>query len=403
MSRATYTVAIGWAAKAANVFTLGVSTLGGTDTLGGYFGAVDYDDVTPDVKTISIQRGRTSDMGPQAAGVCTLTLKDSTGKYNPANASSPLYGNLVPMRRVRVSATLNGTTYRRFNGFIRRIEPNITPTSKEAVIECVDLMIWLDRAKPVIAATGPTTTGAAIGLLLDAIGWTETAYRDLDVGDPIPDFEADGSKTALQLINALLDTERGRFYVSGAGIATYEDRYAPYRAPRTSAQSTVSGGMSAAMPSVDLDAIINRATVTRDETDADAQVATDAASIYQYGLGDGPSITTGYLPDDAQAYRLAEYIVWLGKDPREAVRAVSLVNRDDATLAAMLARDLGDRVSIGETLAGTSLDGHIESIDEQIRAAGTEHRVTWRVSKRVTPEPFIIGSSTLGGANVITY
>ena len=81
-------------------------------------------------------------------------------------------------------------------------------------------------ARPIIAATGPTTTGAAIGIILDSVGWTEPGMRSLDVGDAIPDFSADGTKTALELIEELLVAERGILFVNGSGVVVYRSRNA---------------------------------------------------------------------------------------------------------------------------------------------------------------------------------
>lgn len=406
MTTATWKVEVSWSAKAAGAFTIGTSTLGGTDGLAGSFGSTVLDDITEEVKSHSIRRGRSADFGPMSAGECLLTLNDFDGKYNPANASGPLYGSLVPMREVRVSARDRwGNEYERFRGYIRRIESNPARDKQEAQIEALDAFAWFARSRPTITATGPTTTGDAIAVILDAIGWTEPSKRALDRGDDIPDFSADGSRSALDLVSALLECECGTFFVSAGGVATYLDRHAYYRAPYTSVQSTISNVMLAALPSVDLERIVNRATCKRDADGAIEQTYEDAASILQYGTGQTANVTSPYLQDDAQALNLAGYLVWRGKDPVESIGTVTLVARDDATLAVMLARDLLDRVQITETAGGTDLDGYIEGIEEDVSEGGAFYRVAWRVAKRqaVAGTAFTIGLSALDGTDVVIY
>jgi hypothetical protein len=397
-------VEIAWSAKLANPFRIGVSKIGGTDKLTGLFGSTAYDDLTSATKQspgIAIRRGRTQDVGPMAAGECSVTLNDPSGTYNPYNASGPLYGKLVPARRVRVREAVGGVVYPLFDGFVRRIEPDPARDRQETRIECIDLFGWLNRVRPTIASTGPTTTGAAIGLILDACGWTEGSMRDLDVGDDLSDFSADGTQSALALIQNLIDAELGAFFISAAGAAVYEDRRAIWRAPRDSVQAALTGGFRTALPTVDWDGVQNRASVTREG--GTAQVYTDDASALQYGTGDAPAVSTPYLADDAQAMRLARWIVSRSKDATGPLREVMLVNRDDTALAVTLARDLQDRVSLSEAYAGTSFDGHIQGIEHRIAEGGAFHQTIWRLSRRPPVEPFRIGISKIGGGHVLSY
>jgi hypothetical protein len=81
-----------------------------------------------------------------------------------------------------------------------------------------------------------TTTGARIGGILDSIdfndttlrsgGWTAAAAKNtaLDTGDIITVINADGSKSALAVVQDLLIAERGVVYMTGLGAFTYEER-----------------------------------------------------------------------------------------------------------------------------------------------------------------------------------
>jgi hypothetical protein len=401
MAVATYSVQVAWQAGASNAFTLGLSTLGGTDIFVNQFTtsfAGTYDDVTAETRSVSIKRGRDDNLEAMGAGECTIVLKDTTGKFNPKNASSVLYGKLIPMRPVRVRATFSAVTYGLFYGFVRSIEHD--PMARETRLACSDLFLWLSRVNPVIATVTPTTTGEAIGKVLDNLGWTDTAFRDLDTGDSITaGFSADGSATAIALIQALLETERGTFFIDGDGIATFANRNAR---SVTSSAATLTDVFADVTTGTDVDRVKNRARVTK--TGSSTQEASDGDSVATYGWSDFPEIDSPYLNNDSQAMSLARWLVAQRKDPRPPLWGLELpANRTDALLTQALARELGDRVTISETSAGTSGDYFIEAVEHEITDGGNYHRTRWTLSERGTGEAFVIGASTLGGTDVLVY
>ncbi len=400
MAVATYSVQIAWATGASNGFTLGVSAIGGTDVLTSQFSTTfsgTYDDVTAETRAVSIKRGRDDNLDAMAAGEATIVLRDETGKFNPKNASSVLAGKLLPMRPVRVRATFSSTTYGLFWGFVRSIEHH--PADYETTVACMDLFLWLSRVMPIIAATGPTTTGAAIGKVLDSVGWSDPAFRDLDAGDDITDFSADGSKSALTLITELLETERGVFYIDPSGVATFDNRNVRSLVASSGTLSDVAASVGAA---TDIDRVKNRARVTR--TGSTQQEASDGDSVATYGWSDFPEIDSPYLSSDDQALSLARWLVAKGKDPTPPLWALELpAGRTSALLTHALARDLGDRVTVTDSQSGTSGDFFIEQITHEITQGGKEHRTSWSLSERTGGEAFQIGASTVGGTDVIVY
>lgn len=399
MPAATYSVMIGWDTVTVDAFTIGVSTLGGGDVLVGQFAtsfAGTYDDVTAETKSFRLKRGRDDNLDPMTAGDATIVLTDPTGKFNPKNTASVLAGSLIPMRPVRIQATFSGTTTGLWRGFIRSIEHD--PEARESTVNAVDLFLWLSRVQPVVAAMASTTTGAAIGAILDAVGFTDPAFRSLDAGDAVAAFSADGTATALSLIEGLLEAERGVFYMSATGVATYEDRNA--RALRTTTSATLAGVMQGINPSTDLDRVRNRATVTK--TGGAPQTAYDADSAATYGYADHAAIDSPYLASDAQALSLAGWLVAQRKDPRPPARGMTLANTTDAVLTQILARELQDRVTVTETVGGTTGDWHIEQIQHEVTDGGRLHRCAWALTERGA-DVFVLGVSTLGGGDTLAY
>lgn len=362
---------------------------------------VTWTDITSDVKVADISRGRPSDLSTMAQGVCSLRLADATGKYNPQNAGSSLAGSLVPMKPLRVKAAFAGTTYPLFTGFISRIEYDPALSVQETVIEAVDLFEFLNIGNPVVTTQTNQTVAALIGKMLDALGWTSTvqARNFQGTGDTIPSWSADGTKTALSLIQALLTTDLGVFFIDGQGRPTYIPRSVLYASGASLA--TFDGSQVTGLKgTVDVKNIINQQTVTR--TGGTPQTASDATSDDDYGTRTGNAISSANLASDTQANALATFLVADNKQPRPPARAVNLVNQDDATLTQQLSRELFDVVTVTVTRGGTSLTGPIQSLAHTISDGGMLHTTSYAVEANVL-NIFTLGVSLLDGPDVLGY
>lgn len=397
---ATYDVRVAWSSVVTNAFTFGTSTLGGGDVLVGQFATTfsgTNDNVSTEVEEFKIERGKDSYLDQVQSGKATIVLKDLNGKYNPKNPSSVLAGKLIPMRPVRIQATYNSITYGLFWGFVRNIEYDAE--NYQATIEAEDLFMWMSRVRPVIASTGQTTTGAAIGKILDAVGWTDATLRSLSTGDTIPDFSADGSSDALTLVSGLLETELGTCYVNGSGVFVYESRYV---VQTRSSAATITNSLTGIRPGTDLDRIVNRASVTR--TGGVQQNAVDGDSIAVFGASDALSIDSPYLNSDTQAASLAAYLVSIRKDPRSPALAAQMWNDNASIFPHMLGRELQEVVTVSETRGGTTGTWYIEGIAHEVSEGGKLHSTAWKLSEPlIVGDPFILGSSTLGGGDVLVF
>jgi hypothetical protein len=79
-------------------------------------------DISADFRAISTFRGRNRELDRFQAGTCQVTLSDLSRDYDPSNLAGPYYGNLKPMRRLRVTATWDGTEYDVFTGYVDSFE-----------------------------------------------------------------------------------------------------------------------------------------------------------------------------------------------------------------------------------------------------------------------------------------
>lgn len=393
----TYDVRIGWGAVAANAFTFGVSTLGEGDVLGSQlytdFGGA-YDDVTTMLQGFRVTRGRDDYLSGMPMSECILRLVDVDGMFNPRNSASPVFGQVNAMRPVRITASYGGVSYGVFRGFVRTIE--FDHESRITTVSAGDLFLWMSRVFPTIPAT-VTTTGGAILMVLDAVGLTEAALRNVDpgAGDPVT-FAADGSQSALALVEDLLVAERGVFFADGFGAATYMDRTDVQG--RGVSSRTISAPMSL-VPNVEIERIKNRVSVTAGS--GVPQVAYDPDSQALYGWSDIPAIQSDYLVDDAQARHLANYLVSAYRNAGSSVRALRLVNDSAVNVGHMLGSALQDRVTLVDPVVGSG-DYIVEGVSLTLDGVV----LTWDASLTdvlSVPRAFTFGVSTLSGSDVLGY
>lgn len=395
----TYAFEVAWSDRLTGVFRIGTSTIGGSDVIAGGFGANTFDDITTDVKDITIKRGRNDGLGRMQQGRCTIRLNDSTGKYNPENSSSELYGKLEAMRPVRLRATYDGTVYTRLFGYVSEIWHDPDKAVKESVIEAVDFFEWLQHFKPTIDTQTNATISTIIGLILDAVGLTSAKMRNLEAGGSvIPSWSADGSRSALALIEDLLLTDQGLFFLAGDGRVTYITRATLWRAGVSAATTFTTAQVGSLRTGVSVSQIINSQSVTR--AGGSTQTASDAASQRKFGYREGPAIEFAYGASDTEMHSLAGFIVALNKQHRPPARQVKLSNKDATDLVQILTREIGDYVTVNETAGGTNFSGHIQAIEERI--VGKTHSVAYSVQKKPLTF-FTIGTSTIGSNHIIGY
>lgn len=318
-----------------------------------------------------------------AAKVHQLAVDGDAGPHDlPAAAACTATWDAIDGLYTAPGATLRGIHY----AFATRITPTPNKRRPTATIETIDLHYWLQRGRdgeggptPTIGATGPTTVGAAIGLILDAVGWIDPAARVLDTGGAIPTFSADGTKTALELIAELLEADRGLFYINGAGQAVYHDRYRRHTAASV---GTISDTMVDLSSQIDTEKVHNAAKVTA-TNGTGPQTATDQTSINKFGRSDWADITSRFLNGDTDALALAQELVRVGKSLRPPVEDVTIDSRTARTLAHLLARDLDDLVTLRERQTGTLVDAFVESV--QIAWDGLRLKGVYGLSRKPTP------------------
>lgn len=134
-----------------------------------------WTDITDDVRSIAIRRGRDSELGTYSPGSCNLQVDNRTRRYDPSNTgnSAPYLGNLLPMRKLRVKATSGATTATIFTGHVLGW-PIEYPGMKDSVVT----LTAVDAFRPLTQMEPPHTAYEA-----EVLGDTPAGYWRLDLID----------------------------------------------------------------------------------------------------------------------------------------------------------------------------------------------------------------------------
>ena len=370
-------------------------------------------DISNQVTQIAIKGGYNLLTDQFEASTCNLRIYDPTGIWNPQNASSPYYGQLIPNRKIRVSTTYNGVGHFLFSGYVSSYNYQYP---KEQNVGYVDILatdafrLFQLSALTTIASTpSGQTTGARINAVLDAISWP-ASMRSIDTGDSICQADPGTSRTALGVLKVVEATEQGAFYINGEGNAVFKSR-SNVEKTNGAAPVTIFNNDGSAIGYFNLTfanddkLVINQSTVTN--VGGTAQSASDSASIAQYFPH------TYNLPNmvgltDADALNIARLYVATRKDTSIRIdnMTLDLTTPDYAAgVLAGLTLDYFNTVQITSNVqSGSAITKTLQIMGNAYDITPTNFKATFTTSAPIDTA-FIIGSSLYGviGVNAMTY
>lgn len=346
------------------------------------------------------------------AGQATFRLIDSNGDFNPANTSSPYYGYLTPLRKIRFSATYNGTGYFLFSGYITSY--NYTYDKEQNIgyvdLTCFDAFRLLNLAgiTTVASTSAGQTTGTRIGKILDQISFPNS-LRQIEAGATTVQADPATARTALAAIQNCEFSEQGAFYINGGGEAVFKSRASVQAAAGETPTLFTNTGSGISYfninPVFDDKLIINQATINR--VGGTAQTSTNSASVTKYFPH---SVNYGNImvQTDADSLDIAKAYVATRADTTLRIDSITLdltTPNYDAGILAALDFDYFTNVEV----VNVGQDG--STIDKTLQVVGITHDVSpnsWKTSFTLSEpliDAFIIGNADYGiiGTSVMTY
>lgn len=91
---------------------------------------------------------RQDEQADTTPSTCSFTLINDDGRFTPGRAASPYYPHILPGVRVRVSETVSGTTYNRFDGYVDSWERTVTGPSSLVTVSATDILARMGTFQP---------------------------------------------------------------------------------------------------------------------------------------------------------------------------------------------------------------------------------------------------------------
>lgn len=212
-----------------------------------------YEDISAYTTALDYYYGRdyaSQLVGRSVAGKLRAQLLNTNGLFSSFNASSPLTGNLLPRRKVRLRSVNADTVI--FAGFLEG-PPKVTteqgslPKAELNVIGPLALL-GNPNLKISVALMENVRTDQVVTAILDAAGWP-VANRTIARGDVVLGRWFAEEKGALQALQEIEEAEGGFLREGVNWDIIFENRYYRYyNSSSNTSQATLSDAASAALP-----------------------------------------------------------------------------------------------------------------------------------------------------------
>jgi hypothetical protein len=367
---------------------------------------IDLSDVT---RQITIRRGRNIMRDTYEAGTCTVRVLDPDSYFNPQNVSSPYFGYLTPLRKIRVAATTATTQHFLFSGYVQDYRYTYPQGQETGYVDivCSDAFRLFAMANvATIADSGAgQTTGTRVGKILDQVSFP-TGMRIIDTGSTTCQADPATVRSSLSALQVAEFTEQGAFFIRTDGTAEFKDRS---DVVGSLAVAPIQFNQTTGIPYSDLKfafddkLIINSATMTR--VGGTTVSSSDSDSIAKY-FPHGINVENLVAQTDAQVQDIADIYVATRRETTIRIDAMTVDLLDtDVPTDTMIGLDYFDNVEI------TNVQPDGSTIVKTLQVQGLEWSITPNLMKCTvtTLEPivegFIIGSSTYGiiGQSIMGY
>ena len=401
-------------ANSGSTFVLDDPTRGVLDSVYVLAGDVAVN-ITSNVRTVAVKRGRSRELDVIEAGVASLWADNNTRQMDPAYTSSPYYGNVRPGKRVTISATASGFSARPIlDGIVDDWNYNYDPApDSTTTFDVIDGLGLLAAAEFDAWTTTPAeTTGPRLTSILarSEVLFTGTTAFDVGTSTLAGDNVSWGSNV-LNYMQLVAKADLGQLFAAKDNTITFYGRAKVLTGVGSLTFSDDGTGIAYRSLEVDYgtELLFNRVSV--DATGFTKQTVSDTDSIAMYGV----RTLSLSLPLDsaAQALTMATFLLNVYKQPaqRFSSMVVSLPPQTDAVQDSILALEIGSviRVVFTPNKLGTAIDRYclIEGISHDI--GPMQHDVTFSMSNLANGLgglPFVLDDATYGkldGLGLLAY
>jgi hypothetical protein len=243
-------------------------------------------DLTDVTRQITIRRGRNVTRDTYEAGNATVRIFDQNGDFNPQNTSSPYYGQLTPLRKLRISAAYAGTTYYLFSGYTTDYAYSYDQAENVGYVDIsasdAFRLFNLAAVNTITGQAAGQDTGTRISKILDTVEFP-TSMRELDTGDSNTQADPATRRTSLSAIQNCEIVEQGAFYLSAEGNAVFKNRS---NTISSAGEASIAFNQTGGIPyknlkfAFDDKLIVNQANVTRVGGTTQSHVDLDSVATY---------------------------------------------------------------------------------------------------------------------------
>lgn len=321
-------------------FTLDDPVLGLLDS-GVLDGGIAFVDVSDEVFSVSVSRGRNRDLERTNAGVVGVSFRNEDRRFDPRNEDSDLQPYVVPRKPVRVTAY--GTAV--FQGLVDDWNFDYSLGGQSvASLSGSDGFSTFARQVNAGGSAVEELSGARIERVLDqsTVNWPADR-RDIEDGNTTlaAGVLEDNALTYLQEVET---SEAGLIFMTKDGRFAFRERLFQ---PITDAVEFTDDGEGIRYEGIQIsygsELLANRSEVT---SVAGTAVAENATSVVTYGVTEKNVDTL--LSSEAQLQGLADYIVSRYGEPEYRVESVTVNLRalSDTQRDEVLSLELGDQADV---------------------------------------------------------
>lgn len=338
------------------------------------------------VESITVRRGRNSELGRVEAGTAQIKLHNPDGRFTPGVTTGP-YGSAVNIEsRVVIAANQAGVwDHGLFTGFIRAVRPvwNVDGSSS-VILELVDWFGLLSRYNRPVSFPSQSASNSILDVVLWA-GIVDLVDVQASPSGEVLNAFSSSSSNVMSVLNYINDSAQGFMWVRRDGVFAWRHRY--WRAQNNTApKNTFSGTNTAHLnysslePSFDDSFIINSVTAVNN-TSSNASTI-DSVSADRYGLRHVEKSNLLVPNDQLLTYAREQIIKY--KDPALRFKSVTFHAHALNRWNELLALDFNDRVLVNHQPPGAaalSIDSYIEGVEHRIDMA----RESWEIKFQLSP------------------